>query len=314
MRNLDLKTLTFTSSLVAATIALMTAQGCSTGSDTPGQAGAAGTSGAAGTGSSPGAAGTGSPGAAGTGSSPGAAGTGSSPGAAGSGSPTGAAGTGSPTGAAGTGGLTEAPPTTGVCAGMGTRKVGLDQSKVDNFEDGDLSLGWSTFNDIKSAPNSIKMTIEAGGAVGTAHAAHYVGTGATPPTMNGYGVGAIYNVAIDHMNNIFCIDITAFDGVTFWAKGKDSTHHLGVNFVIPQTNMSPEGDCTTGCYNHPQKSIALTPEWQQYSVSFASAMAGTNKVNGRIQELGWLSPEADWDYYIDEIQFYKGTPPTTPAM
>jgi hypothetical protein len=307
MRNLDLKTLTLTSSLLAVTVALATAPGCSTGSDTPG------TPGTAGTGSQTGAAGTGSQtGAAGTGSQTGAAGTGSQTGAAGTGSQTGAAGTGSSTGAAGTGSLTELPPTTGVCAGMGTRDLALDQSKVDNFEDATLSPGWSTFNDV-TPMNSIKMTVEAGGAAGTAHAGHYVGTGAKTPTMMGFGVGAIYNAAIDTANHIYCVNVLAFDGITFWAKGKAGTH-LGVNFVIPQTNMAPDGDCTTGCYNHPQKTIALTDTWQQYTVPFSSAVAGTNKVNGRIQMLGFLSPEADWDYSIDEIQFYKGTAPTGPAM
>jgi hypothetical protein len=101
--------------------------------------------------------------------------------------------------------------------------------------------------------------------------------------------------------------------VTFWAKGKAGTH-LGVNFSIPETNMKPDGDCTAMCYSHPQKVISLTTEWAQYTVPFSQAMAGTVKVNGRIQQLVLLSPEADWDYFVDEIQFYKGTPPTGPAM
>jgi hypothetical protein len=40
---------------------------------------------------------------------------------------------------------------------------------------------------------------------------------------------------------------------------------------------------------------------------------GAAKVKNRIQELVWISLDADWDFSIDEIQFYKGTPPTTPV-
>jgi hypothetical protein len=47
--------------------------------------------------------------------------------------------------------------------------------------------------------------------------------------------------------------------------------------------------------------------------TFVEAAGGTVKVGNRIQELGWLSPDADWDFSIDEIQFFKGTPPTGPV-
>jgi hypothetical protein len=132
--------------------------------------------------------------------------------------------------------------------------------------------------------------------------------------MGGFGVGAIYNAAIDKAGGIYCVDVTAFDGVTFWAKGKAGSK-VEVNFVIPETNaVADGGDCTTGCYSHPRKSITLTADWAQYSVTFASATAGNAKVQGRIQELGWLSPDSDWDFSLDEIQFYKGTPPATPVQ
>jgi hypothetical protein len=103
-------------------------------------------------------------------------------------------------------------------------------------------------------------------------------------------------MAIDTNAMIYCVDVTAFDGVTFWAKAATAGSKVGVNFVVPETNM-PDGDCTTACYNHPQKQITLTTEWAQYSVTFAQAMGGTGaKVNGRIQELGFLSPDSNWDF------------------
>jgi hypothetical protein len=308
MRNINLRTIVLPASLLAIVAAATTHAGCSTGSGSPsGTPGAAGSTGAAG--SSSGAAGS-SSGAAG--SSTGAAG--SSTGAAGS--STGAAG--SATGAAGSdtsGSGGAAPATTGVCAGTGTRALAIDQGKVDDFEEAMILPGWSSFNDVQPTSNAFKIAQEAGGAIGTAHFGHYMGTGAKTPVMGGFGVGTIYNMAIDHTAMIFCVDVSLFDGVTFWAKAATAGSKVGVNFVVPKTNMTPDGDCTTGCYNHPQKLVTLTTDWQQYSVAFSAAMGGTGaKVEGRIQQIGFLSPDANWDFSIDEIQLYKGTPPTTAVM
>jgi hypothetical protein len=68
----------------------------------------------------------------------------------------------------------------------------------------------------------------------------------------------------------------------------------------------------SGCYSHPFKTVTLTTSWAQYSVAFADASGGSAKVKSRIQMLGWLSPDANWDFSLDEIQLYKGTPPTGP--
>jgi hypothetical protein len=310
MRNINFRNTVLPASLLAIMTVATAYTGCSTGSSSDSNpTGGAGTSaptgsGSAGTGS--GTAGTGA-GTAGTG-----AGTAGTTGTAGSGAGTaGVTGTGGSTGTAGM-----AAATTGVCAGMATRMLSLDQGKVDDFEEAMILPGWSSFNDVMPTANAIHIMQEAGGALSTAHAGHYMGSGAKPPTMGGFGVGAIYNMAIDKTAGTYCVDVSQFDGVTFWAKSSMANAKLGVNFVIPATNMAPDGDCPgpTGCYNHPQKLVTLSADWQQYSVSFASAMGGTGaKVMGRIQQLGFLSPDATWDYFIDEIQLYKGTPPATPV-
>jgi hypothetical protein len=190
---------------------------------------------------------------------------------------------------------------------------------VDAFEGAMISPGWSSFNDVMPTQNSFKITQEAGGALGTGHFGHYAGTGAKTPLMGGYGVGTIYNEAIDTTAGIYCVDITGFDGVTFWAKAATAGAKVGVNFVLPETNAVATdpalggGDCTAMCYNHPYKTVTLTTSWAQYSVPFAEAiMGGTARVTTRIQMLGWLSPDANWDFSLDEIQLYKGTPPTGP--
>jgi hypothetical protein len=300
MRNINIGNCVLPASLLAI-VMVAGNTGCSTGSGS-GQTGTAGTSGTAGTGSST------------AGVSGGTAGTGSST----AGVSGGTAGTGA---AGSTGTVVE----TGVCAGVGTRVLTLDQNKVDDFEEAMILSGWSSFNDVPAAPDSFKIMQEAGGAIMTAHGGHYMGAGALTPVMNGYGVGTVYNMAIDmtHTPPIYCVDVTAFDGVTFWAKaGSTATStspKISVNFVIPEQNAVKDGgDCDptkSTCYDHPQKSITLTTDWQQYSVTFAEAVGQTGaKVSSVIQELLFLSPDATWDFWLDEIQLYKGTPPTTPVM
>jgi hypothetical protein len=279
------------------------ASGCSTGSSSP--TGAAGSSGTAG--NSTGAAGN-NTGAAGNGT--GAAGNGT--GTAGS---TGAAGSSAAAGSSGAAGSSSGPS---VCDGAGTHVLTSADGKVDNFEGATLSTGWSTFNDV-TPMNSFLMMQVAGGALNTGHAGHYAGTGAKTTMMGGFGVGAIYNEAIDTTAGIYCVDISAFDGITFWAKAAMAGSKIDVNFVVPETNMVAAdptlggGDCLKSCYNHPRKTITLTADWAQYSVAFADAAGGSAKVTTRIQELGWLSPDANWDFSLDEIQLYKGTPPTGPV-
>lgn len=57
----------------------------------------------------------------------------------------------------------------------------------------------------------------------------------------------------------------------------------------------------------------LTTSWAQYTVPFADAVGGANRVSGVVQQLGWLTPDANWDFWLDEIQFYKDTPPAIPV-
>jgi len=220
---------------------------------------------------------------------------------------------------------TGGPPTTGVCAGAGTRVLTATQPDafIDDFEEATgISPGWSTFNDITSAPNSVKLLQVSGGAANTAHGGLYSGTGATTAANGGYGVGAVYNTAIDPSAMIYCVDISVFTGVSFWAKAGTAGSMISLNYVLPTTNMvsmndagtNTGGDCTANCYNHPRVTFSLTTEWAQYTAPFASANGGSATVQSVIQEIAFLSPDANWDFSIDEIAFYTGTTaPTGPV-
>jgi hypothetical protein len=69
------------------------------------------------------------------------------------------------------------------------------------------------------------------------------------------------------------------------------------------------GDCETNCYNHPRVTFTLTSSWAQYTAAFSAAGGGSATVGSVIQELAWLSPDSNWDFTLDEISFYAGTPP-----
>jgi len=189
---------------------------------------------------------------------------------------------------------------------------------IDDFEEAAISPGWSSFADV--TPDLYQITQVLGGAVGTAHSGHYAGSGALTPTgtPSGYGVGTVYNTAIDPGAGIYCVDISAFTGVSFWAKAATTGKTISLNFVLPTTNMASEndagmqtgGDCTgTKCYNHPRVTFTLTADWAQYTAKFSEAAGGSATVEGVIQELAFLSPDSDWDFTLDEIAFYSGTPP-----
>jgi hypothetical protein len=210
------------------------------------------------------------------------------------------------------------PATTGVCSGTGTRVLTLADGKVEDFEAAAISPGWSSFDepDNGGAHDVFKMTlVTTDGAATTKQSGEYKGTGILTVAEGGFGAGSVYNVAIDTNGGIYCIDVSAFDGVAFWAKAGVTGKQVNVSFVVPETNPTgaPGGDCAANCYQHPFKTITLTDQWAQYTVKFSEAAGGTAKVNGRVQELLWTTPDKDFDFSLDEIAFYKCTPPSGPV-
>ena len=213
------------------------------------------------------------------------------------------------------------PSKPSVCDGLGTRILDARSAKLDDFEQPMISSGWSAFADlgppgVDASDNSLSLVRVSPGATFTAGAGRYQGMGGNPAAKPpGFGVGVILNVALDPPSGSYCADISAFDGISFWAKSGVSDTVFYVNFVLPATNqmsLDPNiagGDCISNCYNHPRKAVALSGTWERYSVRFADAGGGSEPVQNLIQEIGWFSPDSTWDFSLDEIAFYKGTPP-----
>ena len=213
---------------------------------------------------------------------------------------------------------------TGVCAGTGTLPLTNTQADafIDDFEEASgISPGWSSFNDVSPTINAFQIAQVAGGAVSTAHAGHYAGTGAKqPPTPGALRRRAPSTTLRSAANRAsFASTFPSFTGVSFWAKAATGGSTIALNFVVPQANepvlndagvQVGGGDCEASCYNYPHVSFTLTTSWAQYTAEFSAATGGTAKVSSVIQEVEWISPDTNWDFTLDEIAFYSGTPPT----
>ena len=112
-----------------------------------------------------------------------------------------------------------------------------------------------------------------------------------------------------------CVDLSEFDGISFWAKGTaGESNVLKFQIVAPATqptDSDPVGDCaTTACrFKHPAKEITLTETWTQFTIKFADlspAAAYTGKVLG----FNMITDGPDYSVDIDEVTFFTGTAPT----
>jgi hypothetical protein len=237
------------------------------------------------------------------------------------------AGTTSGTAGGSAGGGTSAPS---VCDGIASRVLTTSAADafIDDFEKANInpttmmadatqaSPAWYGFNDI-TPTNSVQILRTAGGAVSTLFSGHYFGMGAKTPVAGGYGVGVEINVGVDKSISQYCVDASAFQGISFWAMSTATTNNkISAGFVVPSQNMVMNGgDCpdtnAAGCNNYPQKNLVLTSTWAQYTVDFSEVTGskGAKVVAGKIQQILWLAPTTDWDFSLDEVAFYTGTPP-----
>jgi hypothetical protein len=274
------------------------AAGIGPGTGGGGTIGGAGVGGGAGTNGGPGTGGGGAAaGAGGAGGVTGLAGTNGSAGAgsvagSGGGGSTGAGGAAGVSGAAGTGG-SAGQSVTGACAG----KVVAAAMLIANFENGSLT-NWYEYKDSTPGSTLAPLAIVSPGANGTSKAIQLSGSG-----FQGFGAGM--------GDMMICTDASAFQGITFWAKGTSGTsNQIALQVAIPQTQAVADfGDCTSKCYDHPSKKVTLATSWQQYSVKFTDlAQAGFGNpasYAGIIMALNWVSIEGPTvDFQVDEISFY----------
>jgi hypothetical protein len=225
----------------------------------------------------------------------------------------------SPSAGSSTGGTPGAGGTNGgssICDGM-TRALPLAEAYVDNVETDVRWANWYIFSD--TTPQHMPPVERAEmGALETGYSAHVAATGILPPTKKGFGAGIGFNLVNPLMEK--CLDVSAFDGISFWAKGTSGTMNV-VKFqaVAPATqptDQMPAGDCApmTACaFIHPAKSITLTEDWKQYAIPFSELVSAAAPFAGKILQFNIITPDEAWDIAVDEVTFYKGTAPTDPV-
>ena len=227
---------------------------------------------------------------------------------------TGNTSSGGSSGSGNTGGGT----TTGSVCDDVTRSLAMEPY-VDNFETDVRFGGWYAFSD--TTPANVPPMREGPGALETSMAIHVSATGITTPTSMpeaGYGAGVGFNLVNTAMGED-CVDVSAFDGISFWAKGTSGTANSVIfQIVHPGTQPAdgmPPGDCTVPaqCYLHPKKNITLTADWTHYTVTWDELTGSTFEVTGPILGFNIITPDTEWDIWIDEVTFFSGTAPETPV-
>ncbi len=218
---------------------------------------------------------------------------------------------------------------TSVCTGMTTiLPVGL--AYIDNFDGGLRTDGWYSFSDTSPPDTPNKPLFETGGPTifATGKLAHIVATGIKAPAMMGYGAGFGFNLVDPSKEK--CIDLSAFEGISFWAKGTAGADNaLQFQAVVPETAPTKDGgDCPMiadkpgpDCYLHPSKMLTLTADWKQYTIKFADLKAKKATWKNLILGFNMITPGPAYEVQVDEFSFYVTgmvpaghvTPPTDGA-
>jgi hypothetical protein len=112
-------------------------------------------------------------------------------------------------------------------------------------------------------------------------------------------------------------DASAFDGITFVAKGANS-EAVKVGVAIPATVYEGEGGtCSEAdnkaekCSDIHMKSIKLTADWQRYVIAFSDLKQGAWGTPATFNKKTLIGVQfnmeavAKYDIAVDDISFYK---------
>jgi hypothetical protein len=190
--------------------------------------------------------------------------------------------------------------------------ITLGNGGIDDFELG--ASRWSSFQDgtgmlTGTTVNNGPTESNAGDVPGSQAAAHLHGSGFTDS-----GAGLSYTGWIK------CVDISAFTGISFWAKGGAGTGMTladkpRVALVLPTTlPVERGGACTSGCNDHPSAPITLTEQWKQYFVAWTLLQQSgvgtpapfTDKtvLGFNISFLG-VNTGTSFDLWLDSVQLFN---------
>ena len=196
----------------------------------------------------------------------------------------------------------------------------LPENMIDDLEDCDDAIieqggrggSWYSYNDASGGTQSPSGTQSpANGGIEGSDMCHAM-------TMGGgfseWGSGVGFDFVNDGTTKMPW-DGSAHTGVVFWARG--SVTDLRVNLLVPEVLAETEGgECvpsspeTDDCSDAHGMMIALTDEWQQFQVPFASITQGgwgqpVAFDPAKLMSMHWYIPQdQDFELFIDDIGFY----------
>lgn len=221
-------------------------------------------------------------------------------------------------GGAGAGGVGGSAGGPSVCDGK-TYTLPLSEGYIDNFETNTRFAGWYAFSDT-SPPNEPTPTFWPAGALQTAGAGYFTATAIKSSKQMGYGAGFGFGL-VDPAKSA-CVDVSAFDGISFWAKGNVPGGTLTFQIIAHESqpsNAQPQGDCaspTGGCrFKHPAITVPFSGPWEHQVIRFedleSPAFTWTDR---RILGMSFITDGPAYYAWIDEVTFFKGTAPDGPVQ
>jgi hypothetical protein len=208
------------------------------------------------------------------------------------------------------------------CAELGVSAISTD-AMIDDLEDGDEVIRpadqrrgfWWTFGDEGCPGGAEDVTAPPGAGNPSRFAAR---VGAKNCSSWGFGMG----FPLNWHSGRCAYDVSAYDGVTFWARAGDGTADLPIKFVFGMRETLPrehggDGTCEPPkCWDEHAVRITLGRDWKQYSfvwADFKQAGHGPQVAFNpkHVVALNWgadATPSTYREFWLDNVAFFKGSP------
>jgi endoglucanase len=190
-----------------------------------------------------------------------------------------------------------------------------EDALVEDMEDGDTRIlvrqgrGGYWFTSVDPEGSTIEPSgnfkMASPGRDGSKHAARMQGTMAEA----GWSVYALMAFNIADPTGPY--DASRYTGISFWAKGPGH-----IRFKVPDLYTVPGGGFCKDCYNDFGVELALTSEWERYTIPFEwlSQQAGWGDPRPEVSRealygMQWQfgSRGRTYDVWVDDVSFVCGT-------
>jgi endoglucanase len=191
---------------------------------------------------------------------------------------------------------------------------------IDDGEDGDNRIVvrqgrggyWYTSIDATGSTMEPAGTFKMGqpGHAGSKHAAHMQGK------MGTTGDSFWASIGFGFMDPPAPYDASRYTGISFWAKGP-----AHIRLKVPDAYTAPAGGHCQDCYNDFGIEIALTSNWERYSIPFAALAQQPNWGDPRAEVTSSELFAVQWqfgtqgrafDIWIDDVAFFCGAEGSSP--